>query len=262
MRIAKTIEQRAFGMRASGMTYPQIAKEAKVSLSWCKTHLKSTKIKGPYNPRNRKGNASVLLGKDPICLYWIGFLMADGTFHKRGRMRATLALKDWRHLKKLKRFLSISSPMKLNRGRYPSVSISLMDSNIIRKLMSVYDINPNKTEHPCKLTHLSKEELFCLSIGFIDGDGSIKKVSKRRHSSLYIKCHNSWLNNLTFMFPQGRTKINSKGYAETSITNTTILKRMKIKAQSLHLPLMSRKWDRVEVDFISRQETRCQYAAA
>lgn len=50
-------------------------------------------------------------------------------------------------------------------------------------------------------------------------------------------------------------KINSSGYAVLTITNTEILKVLKEKILVLNLPLLNRKWDIIDISFISKFTT-------
>ena len=187
--------------------------------------------------------------------YWLGFLMADGSFNTKNRLKVCLAEKDLHHLKQLKDFLRISSPIVthiVNNRKY--CGISAMDTVVLKEVRQQFAIDNNKTINPCSLSNLTEEQLFCVSVGFIDGDGSISKVHNRIHAQLTVKCHSNWLGNLRMMFPDASVRHDSHGYAKASITNSEILKRLKLRAIELSLPIMKRKWDNIDISFTSAQQ--------
>lgn len=103
-----------------------------------------------------------------------------------------------------------------------------------------------------------------LVVGFIDGDGNIKKVTNREDASLTIKCHSSWLNNLDLINNRicnmigikcnNIVKLNNQGYARLIWTNSKVLRFLKKSTISLELPVLERKWNLIDENFISRQE--------
>lgn len=116
-----------------------------------------------------------------------------------------------------------------------------------------FNITNNKTYQPCDLSDINDVDLFLsFLIGFIDGDGCIKKQYKRNDSLITIKLHSSWLHNLYFIknklcnifnITMSDPKINSYGYARLNICNSIILKNIKKFAIINNLPILTRKWD-------------------
>ncbi len=51
------------------------------------------------------------------------------------------------------------------------------------------------------------------------------------------------------------TRIDSRGYAKLIISNTEDLKKLKIKALNLNLPILTRKWDIIDLNYTSRHIT-------
>lgn len=51
------------------------------------------------------------------------------------------------------------------------------------------------------------------------------------------------------------TRIDSRGYAKLIISNTEDLKKLKIKALNLNLPILARKWDIIDLNYTSRHIT-------
>jgi hypothetical protein len=100
-------------------------------------------------------------------------------------------------------------------------------------------------------------------IGFIDGDGTIQDRKITKVKFVGIKCHSSWLQILNLFIerlsdqvgvkiPVG--KINARGYARVFITNNIHIKYLKNKAIEFNLPILTRKWDKIDLNFVSKQE--------
>lgn len=186
--------------------------------------------------------------------YWLGFLLADGSFQSQKRIKVALAAKDKEHLKKLQLFLQIETMTETNK-KYPTVTISGMDTKIVQTLCTMYKIQSNKTINPPNLLSISGDNLRALAIGIIDGDGSISKFSKRKDAFIRIKIHSSWLEILNYLWP-ARAKINSKGYAEAVLSGWSYVKEWKKFALTKQLPILTRKWDKINLDYVNRSEKK------
>lgn len=201
---------------------------------------------------NKKGNILPLLEDTYESYYWIGFLLADGHFYKKGAIKCTLSIKDEGHLKKLSNFLSINS-LQYNKEK-TNCTIKLMDKKLVHRIVEKFNISNHKTYNPPIIEDYNLEHNFLISLicGFIDGDGCI--ADKNKGFSLTVKCHSSWLNNLEFIAktinPTTNSKINGAGYAYFTISNYESLIKLKQKAISLNLPIMSRKWDKIKLDYV------------
>lgn len=121
-------------------------------------------------------------------------------------------------------------------------------------LRDKYKIKSNKTKFPVDISSLCEESLFCVMIGFIDGDGSVSLQTGRNDCKLSIKVHESWKDWLSYVYGR-EARINSKGYAFLSITDNTILRKWKMRLMLLNLPVMSRKWSIIDENTISRELT-------
>lgn len=189
--------------------------------------------------------------KSDESFYWLGFLLADGNFSKQNRLTVTLSIVDCDHVKSLCEFLGSGTVRE--HGDY--CTLSIMDVSTIAKLKEMYGIESNKTYHPPTLRYLLTEhQKFCLMMGFIDGDGSIQYQTGRTDVKLSIKVHESWAEFLSWLF--GKTaRINNAGYAYIGIADNTILREFKNRALSIELPILKRKWDRVDSGRISRYIT-------
>lgn len=204
----------------------------------------------------KKCDFTKLLNNSLESYYWIGFILADGHVHNSVRLSITLSKKDKEHLIKLQKFLNIETLKESSQ-----ISISGMDSNIIRKFCKKFDIKSNKTENPPDLKvfeNLNDFELESLFCGFVDGDGNIHNLHNRKDFHLRIKCHKSWENILKYfshkLLNDCTVKINNQGYASLICSNTKILKKFKLKILNYELPILKRKWDKIDLNYVSKQE--------
>lgn len=132
---------------------------------------------------------NILLENTPVTYYWLGFLMADGSF-KGYRLVLELGLLDSKHLQRFAKFIAYNKVIKNNR-------LAVMDTKPIKLLRKKFNIQNNKTIHPCNLTNIKDNNLFISwAIGFMDGDGGIYRQTGREDCQLKIKTHVSWKENL------------------------------------------------------------------
>ena len=188
--------------------------------------------------------------------YWLGFLLADGHFEEK-RLSVSLSIKDLQHLEKLKTYLD--SPINIRKNfskcdgkMYEYCKLSVMDSLSIPILKKQYLITNKKTYKPPNLLNIPDDFLFCLFIGFIDGDGCIQKQTNRPDCKITIRCHKSWAPILSLFSPN--VKKTKDGYIYISFTKTSVIKEFKQKAIQFNLPLLERKWDLVDLNYNSKYE--------
>jgi len=195
-------------------------------------------------------NIKNLVNKSCESFYWLGFIMADGHFSKGKQIQINLAKKDLNHLQKFANFVEYNNVLTK-----PSLYVGY--GTIETTLNEMLSISNNKTYKPCNLKQLSGKDFFSFIIGFIDGDGSI---SKRGH--LAIKCHKSWQNNIDYMLKflsekfYYSCKINSEGLCLGCISNFETMRRVKLKCNELNLPILNRKWDRIQEKKMSKEEKK------
>ena len=181
--------------------------------------------------------------------------MADGHFDDRS---ITLFLKDINHVDSFKKYLDFKGELGKNQVKVGSIKY-------VPLINQKFNINKNKTINPCNIMNINnKKLLLSLIIGFIDGDGSIRKQYKRKGPILTIKCHSNWFKNLDFMlstiyeyfnFEKNIvTRINSNGYATFNITDSVLLKKLKIEMLNLNIPYLKRKWNNIDLNFIGKYE--------
>lgn len=201
----------------------------------------------------RKGNLEFLLEETNESYYWIGFILADGSFDRNKRLKIVLSRKDKSHLElfSLKTNSNVKDTIsKLNNMEYEQSTISIMHTDIVSKILNKFDIKSNKTINPPDMKfyeNINKEKLFSLFVGYIDGDGSIGKKHKRDDSYIRIKVHKNWLDFIDFFNKKleinSPLKITNSGYSLLQISNYKICKKIKSEMLSLNIPFLKRKWD-------------------
>lgn len=209
---------------------------------------------------SQKSDVNRLLDDSNGAYYWIGFLLADGSFGRK-RIKLSLSTIDEEHLCQFADFVSFA---REDIGRYSSsVSMSAQDAKVVPMIKKKFDIKIRKTYNPPDLQSYQKmppDRFIALLTGFIDGDGSIKKQHNRRDAIIAIKVHSSWLPWLIFASEKLDSIVgistcspflNRYGYAEWTICDSRLLSFLKTHASRMGLPLMQRKWQKIDADFIS-----------
>lgn len=214
--------------------------------SYCRSCVAKRKIK-------RVGDLSVLLNDSLETYYWIGFLLADGSF-TNSRLELTLANKDEEHLYKFAKYIQYTGSYGKNPNRK---QVYCKDIDNVSNICKKFQINNNKTYNPPEtILKFSEHQNLALIAGFIDGDGHIVKHSKCNSFRLTIKLHSSWLHILQeinrFLCDVNCCKINSSGYAELTISNSEILKDLKRKVLQLNVPIMLRKWNVIDTSYVNK----------
>ena len=210
---------------------------------------------GCINNRSH-GKLHKLLDGSPESLYWHGFLIGDGYFGNNvQRLSLTLSRKDEYHLEKFKEFIECGTITRGVSTGYGSITeycnISVMDTENLPKLAEMYRITGAKTKNPPNIEMLKGENLIYFIIGFIDADGSILYQTGRTDCTMSIKKHCTWVGVLSQMFNRTAT-INKEGYAFINISDNEVLREFKRVAVNNKLPYMSRKWDLVDENRVSK----------
>lgn len=208
-------------------------------------------------------NIEKLLNKSNESMYWLGFLLADGSI-VNNRLRLCLSNKDEAHIMSFIKYTNAANT--INRLKTKAISIAYQNKKEIPKLAK-YGIVPNKTYEPVsrkKFERLNSRQFLCLLIGFIDGDGCIRKQTGRKDCLITIKCHKNWLDILCY-FSERISKlsgdilatpiINNNGYARLNITRINTVNYLKKKAIELKLPILDRKWSHIDETLVSRSIT-------
>ena len=201
----------------------------------------------------RVANLAVLLEDNLESYYWVGFLLADGSFNE-GKLTISLKKDDSEHLKKFGNFIKYTGTYGTSKV---CETITCKDLDVVSELCKKFDIQKTKTYNPpTTILKFSQEQNLAILAGFIDGDGCIRHQTNRDDFYLSIKCHNSWEHILkefnSLICENNFTKINNQGYAVLTITNTKYLQNLKEKITSLNIPIMSRNWDIIDMNFVSK----------
>ena len=205
--------------------------------------------------RNKKGDVSRLLNGSLESYYWLGYLLADGGFTENKRLKLVLGKEDQHQVKAFCEYLG-----KDYKGKY---SASFMSKDVVPKICSLLGISDRhpKTYNGCNLDKIKcipEESRVALFVGFIDGDGSIQYQTNRSTTKISVKLHSSWLEFLKYMqkdlhryFSEtflSAPHINSKGYAYMSIGSFSLQKSLKRFVEVNKLPVLCRKWSKIDVD--------------
>lgn len=192
-----------------------------------------------------------LLDDSLLSYYWLGFLFADGHFTKNGRLVVTLSIKDKNHLISFSEFLNSDISVRYAKdGR--SCTVAVMDVNTLNAIRSRYDVSNNKSVTPPNISTLSGDKLTSFAIGFIDGDGRIFKQHNRDDCGITIKVHSSWIDVLNYMFQKESAYLQNSGYGCINITKISEVVYYKTFALDHNLPVLKRKWDKIDVERESR----------
>lgn len=100
--------------------------------------------------------------------------------------------------------------------------------------------------------------LLALIVGFIDGDGCIQNGSSQNGNNIHIKVYKSWLSILKefskILNLKNTPKLINEDYALLIISDSTVIRNLKNFAIEHNLPILIRKWDKVNLDTISTRE--------
>lgn len=140
-----------------------------------------------------ENNLDKLLDLSLQSFYWVGFILADGSFSKF-KFELGLQESDLEQLNRFKTYINYNKEIKY-RSSTKSYRISFSNRESIPKFMQFFGIHYRKTYDPCNFNSFSnytKEQLLALLIGIIDGDGCISKSGN--NLKLSITAHKNWEN--------------------------------------------------------------------
>lgn len=227
---------------------------AKHHTTWCR----SCAVKYKY-PNTKRGTAKRLLEESYESYYWLGFLCADGHFAANGRLKLSLCDQD--SIRKFCDFVEIDTfvSRKGKEINHKDIhEVTLMDKDYIIPLMEKYKISPRKTYNPVDFSAIKGlRNKISFIAGFIDGDGSIRNLHNRKDFNLTIKVHKSWeniLKQIGLILRNNDKLYYYKDYATLCVGDSVLLKKLKRIILNLDLPIMQRKWDIIDLNFISKDE--------
>lgn len=131
-------------------------------------------------------------------------------------------------------------------------SLSIMDTENADKIKVKFDWQERKTYNPPVKMILSQDKKMAIAIGFIDGDGSISFRHNKTSFHILIRCHSSWFDFLNWLY--GNCNINKAGYADSYICDSEVCKSLKRFSLDVGLPILERKWDKVDLNFTSKNK--------
>lgn len=222
--------------------------------------------------KRSNSNLNLLLAPTPTAHYWMGLLLTDGHFcFKKSEIRLELARCDSDVCKKYSEYINlnkVSNYTRIRKGKtYHSCVVRSKNTKIFPQISSKFDIKNKKTYNPPDPTKyaLSDNNFIGLLCGMIDGDGYIAKNGR-----LEIRMHQSWISFLDYLAENlykalnikpfnkkiPKTKLNKRGYACLQIGECAVIKLLKLKAEELNLPLMSRKWLLIKNTFTLKEKFR------
>ncbi len=185
-----------------------------------------------------------------ITYYYIGFLMADGSFSKKC-LSIDISNKDKNHLISLSRYLDIEDSISIHNYR-SNASLRISDSKNLPYIMDKFDIRIRKTYNPPIKNYyesFNKYLYYSLIIGFIDGDGHI-----REHGGtiqITIELHYSWVNflntllhaiNVDVKLVKSKVRKTKRGYAILTLCGVDIYNHFMCIIDKYNLPVLYRKW--------------------
>ncbi len=249
----------------------ELAKKLGIKRSTLKDAARRFKV---VSLTKNKKQCEKLLDGSLLSYYWHGFLIGDGNISSVGRFVVTLAIKDKEHLQKYNNWI----PGKLqeyttsidNEKSYSSggtyIKYTCNDKITANLFLKIYDIeNKKKTEFPPNLKNLEVSDQFIsFFFGMFDADGCVCTRSNKDQqiaNGLKIEVHKNWFDTLCYIQQkllffykiESQVKYTSRGYAKLMITKYEYLKQLKQIAISLQLPILKRKWDKIDLNYTAKK---------
>ncbi len=200
-----------------------------------------------------------LMADDLEVFYWLGFILADGTFSQKRQLVISLNIKDFEHLnflaKKLKYDLKIEE-YKTVYGDGIKCILRCDDSYnvpLILKKLNLGTTAPKTYNPPTSLDFLkTNEQFFALFCGLVDGDGTIEWRNNKKSivpRTLKINCHKSWkifYDEIKSKFEKinfvSNTKIDCRGHSLFYMSKKEQILFLRYFAEENKIPIMKRKW--------------------
>lgn len=212
-----------------------------------------------------------LLEDSCVVYYWVGFILADGhVSRKRNKngnwvtsLKITLSAKDRRHLVKFCEYFGTRGTVfrRFNRGKFRSYVRTMFTNNVvITKFIEKFDFENKKTYVPPRFLPEDNNLFLSMLLGMIDGDGNICDSSQTlrvrvfahpNYRPYFIMCQNR----LRKIFDTN-IYIHEQKKTISLYLPREICIQLKKHAIKNSLPIMSRKWDKVDENYIHPNESR------
>lgn len=204
-----------------------------------------------YNSSNiPKNNLDPLLQCTPKSFYWLGFILADGSFYKT-IFELTLANKDRKHLQLFSNFINFKGKIK-KRVKQKYVKISFANKFSLKEVMKSYGIKYRKTYNPPPFTRYKKfsnNMLSSMLIGLIDGDGYIGTNGSKNARIIKIQVHITWYLFYTSLFKKLKLAYTTKTHNNLVLFRLyrgKTLQYLYNKAIINKIPILKRKWNLIK----------------
>lgn len=210
-----------------------------------------------YNDLVKRSNSlnRLITEQTPQSFYWIGFLIADGSFYSGGKFELGLAEKDLNVIEAFCEYISYNNKI-MYREDTKSYRISFANSMENPKFMEKYGFKYRKTYNPIDFSvfkDYDKELLLALLIGIIDGDGSIQPNGSSNAFCITITAHESWTQFYQeFMeildIPEHISSRNGSTTITIRICRKEILQLLQNVIINNNLFHLGRKWNKMRKD--------------
>lgn len=201
---------------------------------------------------HHKTNITKLLDKSIESYYWLGFLMADGHFSKRGVISLHLNKLDKKHIEKYAFFINGNIREHNNK-----VIVDVQQPDICKSICQMFEVDNRKSYNCPILPEVNDDQFISFLAGLIDGDGSMDC----RNGAIRIKCHISWANfyqqisnKIAKLSNTDIVDVNREKFCIFNICNLSVLSFLKSKAIKLNLPILARKWDKIDETKLSKYD--------
>lgn len=213
-------------------------------------------------------NLQRLLNDELESFYWIGFLIADGWFSvDKQRFSLEVGEQDYDHLIKFSNYLSFNNKIRSRNhvgkgGITKSFKLKVCNNLLVPQIIDKFKIKPRKSYNPIDFSNFennfTENQILSLIAGFSDGDGSFIQHNMKSNRVIFqIGIHESWIGFLEFIktyISSQSTIILNKKMSILRLCNHIELKIFKANILKLNLPILSRKWDRINLDEIKAAE--------
>ena len=212
--------------------------------------------------KKKQHNIERLLSSELDAFYWVGFLLADGSFNTNGTFQLGLSVKDSEHFYKFVDFINYNLAILIGIGKESSyslgknnISLRLQDYINVNLICQKFNIHNKKTYNPPNVEvfrSFDLNQMKSLVAGFIDGDGTISKSGGIRFG-----CHHSWIEVLKYFatfISQDFAITESLSCKGIRINGVEAIRKFKSDLLSLNLPILKRKWDRIDENKLSRTQ--------